>query len=123
MKGQISLEKGFVASAIFMLYTRKFNPIFPDIQNPIFDFDVAALDMMSFEWSHIFPRSRTNFLFVLFFIFLRDIVETKWIREATLRNHISSRLRGIPILRLGLEPPWSQLNLQSVERPWSADLP
>ena len=49
MKGQISSEKGFVASAIFMLFTRKINPIFSDIQNRIFDFEVAALDMMSFE--------------------------------------------------------------------------
>ena len=50
------ISKGFVASAIFMLYTRKINLIFSDIQNEIFDFEVAALDMMHFEWSYIFPR-------------------------------------------------------------------
>ena len=99
-----------------MLYTRKINPIFSDIQNPIFDFEVAALDMMNFEWSYIFSRSRINISFVVSFIFLGDIGETKLIREATLKNHISGSLRGISILRYGLESPWSQLNLGSVKR-------
>ena len=116
MKGQISSEKGFLASAIFMLYTRKINLIFSDIQNPIFDFEVAALDMMNFEWSYIFPRSRINLPFIVFFIFLGDIVETKLICEATLKNHISGSMRGMQILRIGLEPPSSQLNLGSVKR-------
>ena len=39
-----------------MLYTRKI------IQNGIFNFEVTALDMMYFEWSYIFPRSRINLL-------------------------------------------------------------
>ena len=69
-----------------MLYTRKMNPIFSDIQNRILDFEVAALDMMNFEWSYIFPRSRINLPFVVSFIFLEDIGETKLIREATLRR-------------------------------------
>ena len=93
-----------------MLYTRKNNPIFSDIQNRISDFQVAALDMMNFEWSYIFPRSRINLPFVVSFIFLGDIGETKLIREATSKNYISGSLRGIPILRLSLELPWSQLN-------------
>ena len=88
MKSQISSEIGFVASAIFMLYTRKINSIFSDIQNRIFDFEVAALNMMNFEWSYIFPRSRINLSFVVFFISLGDIGETKLIREATLKDHI-----------------------------------
>ena len=99
-----------------MLFTRKMNPIFSDIQNRIFDFEVAALDMMNFEWSYIFPRSRINLPFVVSFIFLGDIGEIKLIREATLNKHISGSRRGIPILKLGLEPPWSQLNLGSVKR-------
>ena len=99
-----------------MLFTRKINPIFSDIQNRIFDFEVAALDMMIFEWSYIFPRSRINLSFVVSFIFLGDIGETKLIREATLKGHISSSRRGIPILRIGLELPQSQLNLGSVKR-------
>ena len=70
MKGQISSEKDSASSAIFMLYTRKINQIFSDIQNRIFDFEVAALDMMYFEWSYIFPRSRINPPFVVSFIFL-----------------------------------------------------
>ena len=100
-----------------MLYTRKINPIFSDIQNRIFNFEVAALDMMNFEWSYIFPRSRINLLFVVSFIFLGDIGETKLIREATLKGHISSSRRGVTILRYGLESRWSQLNLESVKRP------
>ena len=110
-EGSNFIRKGFVASAIFMLYTRKINPIFSDIQNRIFDFEVAALDMMNFEWSYIFPRSRINLPLVVSFIFLGDIGETKLIREATLKNRISGSPRGIPILRYGLELPWSELNL------------
>ena len=104
-EGSDSISKGFVASAIFMLYARKINPIFSDIQNRIFDFEVAALDMMNFEWSYIFPRSRIIPPFVVSFIFLGDIVETKLIREATLKNHPSGSLRGISILSNRLEPP------------------
>ena len=115
-EGSDFISKGFVASAIFMLYTRKINPIFSEIQNPIFDFEIAALDMMNFESSYIFPRSGINLPFVVSFIFRGDIVETKWIREATLKNHISGSLRGIPILRYGMELPWSQLNLVSIKR-------
>ena len=69
-----------------MSYTRKIYLIFSNIQNGIFDFEVVALDMMHFEWSHIFPRSRINLPFVISFIFLGDIGETKLIREATLKG-------------------------------------
>ena len=100
---------------MFMLYTRKINLIFSDFQNRIFDFDIAALDMMNLEWSYIFPRSRINLPLVIPFIFLGDKRETKLIREATMKGHISSSRRGIPISRIGLEP--SQLNLRSVIRP------
>ena len=99
-----------------MLYTRKINPIFSDIQNRIFNFEVAAPDMMNLEWSYIFPRSRINLPFLVSFIFLGDIGETKLIREATLKNHISGSLQGISILRYGLESPWSQLTLGGVKR-------
>ena len=90
-----------------MLYTRKIHPIFSDIQNRIFDFEVAALDMMNLQLSYIFPRSRINLPLVVSFIFLGDIGETKLIREATLTNHISGSLRGISIVRYGLESPWA----------------
>ena len=53
--------------------------------------------MMNFEWSYIFPRSRMNLPFVVSFIFVGDIGETKLIREATLKGHISGSLRGIRI--------------------------
>ena len=115
-EGSHFISNGFVASANFKLYTRKINPIFSDIQNRIFDFEIAALDMMNFEWSYIFLRSRINLPFVVSFIFLGDIGETKLIREATLKNHISGSRRGIPILRMGLESRWSQLNLKSIKR-------
>ena len=72
-----------------MLYTRQINLIFSDIQNRIFDFEVAALDMITFEWSYIFPRSRINLPLVVSFIFVGDIGKTKVIREATLKYHIS----------------------------------
>ena len=99
-----------------MLYTRKINPIYSDIQNQIFDFEVAALDMMNFEWFYIFPRSPINLPLVVSFIFLGDIGETKLIREATSKNHISGSLRGISILGYGLESPRSQRNSESVKR-------
>ena len=72
-----------------MLYTREIDPIFSDFENRIFHFEVAALDMMHFEWSYIFPRSRIILPFVISFIFLGDIGETKLIPEATLKGHIS----------------------------------
>ena len=78
-EGSYFISKGFVASAIFMSYTCKINPIFSDIQNPVLDFEVAALDMINFEWSYIFLRSRINLPFVVSFIFLGDIGETNLI--------------------------------------------
>ena len=100
-----------------MLYTRKINAIFSDIQNWIFDFEVAALDMMNFQWSYMFPSTRINIPFVPSFIFLEDIGKTKLIPGATSKNRIFGSLRGITILRLGLELPWSQPHLGSVKRP------
>ena len=99
-----------------MLHTRKINPIFSDFQNRIFDFDIGALDMMILEWSYIFPRSPINLPLVIPFVFLGDKEETKLIREATLKGHISGSRRGIPISRIGLELPWSQVNLRSIKR-------
>ena len=110
------IRKGFVASAIFMLYTRKTNPIFSDIQNRIFDSEVAALNMMKSVWSHIFPGSRINLPLVVSFIFLGDIGERELIREATLKSHISCSPRRSAILRIGLESPWSQRNSERVKR-------
>ena len=116
-------SKVFVASAIFIIYTRKINLIFSDFQNRIFDFDIVARDMMNLEWSYIFPRSRINLPFDVRFILLGDIAETKVICEATLRNHISGSRRGISISRIGLEPPWSQVILGSIKRLWCVHMP
>ena len=122
-EGSDFISKGFVASAIFILYTRKINPIFADFQNRIFDFDIAALDMMNLEWSYIFPRSRITLPFGVPFILLGVIVETKVIRETTLKNHISGSRRGISFPRIGFEQPWSQLNLERIKRLWCVHLP
>ena len=88
-EGSDFISKGFVASAIFILYTRKINPIFSDLQNRIFDFDIAVLDMTNLQWSNSFPRSRINLPSVIPFVFLGDIGDTKLICEATLKGHIS----------------------------------
>ena len=67
---------------------------------------IAALDMTDLEWSNIFPRSRVNLPLVMPFVFLGDTGETKLIREATLKGHISRSRRGRPISRIRFEPPW-----------------
>ena len=118
MKGQISSVKGSLLPH-FSYYTLARS----DFQNRIFDFDIAALNMTSLEWSDIFPRSRISLPFVMPFICLGDIVETKVIRETTLKGHISGSRRGITISRIGLEPPWSQLNLESIKRLWCVHMP
>ena len=116
MKGQISSVTGSLLPQFSCYTLAKINPISSDIQNRIFDFEIAALDMMNLGWSYIFPRSRINLTLVISFVFLGDIGETKLIRKATLKGHISGLRRGIPISRIGLEPPWSQLNLGSIKR-------
>ena len=70
----------------------------------------------------MFPSTRINVSFVLSLIFLGDMGETKLNRGATSEDGISSSLRGIPILRLGLGLPWSSLNMGSIKRPWYAHL-
>ena len=55
-EGSDFISKGFVASAFFIFYTRKINPIFSDLQNRIFNFDIAALDMT------FFPDHESTFL-------------------------------------------------------------
>ena len=100
----------------FISKVRKVNQIFSDFQNRIFEFDIAALDMMILQWSYIFPRSRINLRFVVSFVLLGDIGKTKLIREATLKGPISGTWGGISISRIGLESPWSQVNLYSIKR-------
>ena len=93
-----------------MLYTRKINLIFSDLQNRIFDFDIAALHLMNLEWSDIFPRSRINLPLVISFVFLGDKGETKVIREATLKNHLSGHGEENQFRELG----WNRLGLNLV---------
>ena len=113
-EGSDFISNGFVASAIFILYTRKINLIFSDFHNRIFDFDIAALDMMNLQWPYSFPpiTNQLSFCYVPHLY----IVGTKLIREATSKNHMYGSRRGIPISRIGLEPPWSQLNSERIKR-------
>ena len=88
MHGEISSEKGSLLPQ-FSYYTfAKLIRFCHTFSMGFSIFEVTALDMMNFEWSYIFPRSRTNLPFVVCFIFLGDIGETKLIRGATLKYHI-----------------------------------
>ena len=82
----------------------------------IFDFDIPALDLTSFEWTYVLPYARINFPFVLPSICLRDMGKTKLIREATCQGHISCRLRGMTIRKRGMYSQYSQRNLGSILR-------
>ena len=114
MKGQISSVKGSLLPQ-FSCYTLA--QLIRFFQTFRIGFSTSTLPhLMNLEWSYIFPRSRINLLFVISLIFLGDIVETKVIREATLKCHISASRQGIPISRIGLELPWSQLDLGSIKR-------
>ena len=90
------------ASAIFTFYSRNLNPNFSGCRNRIFDFDIPALDLTSFEWTYMLPYARINFPFVLPSICLRDMGKTKLIREATCEGHISCCLRGMTIRKRGM---------------------
>ena len=95
------------ASAIFTFYTRNLNPNFSGCRNRIFDFDIPALDLTSFEWTYVLPYARINFPFILPSICLKDMGKTKLIREATCEGHISCRLRGMTIRKRGMYSQYS----------------
>ena len=105
MKGQISSVKGSLLPQFSYYTLAKLIRFFQTFRIGFFDFDIAALDMTNLEWSDIFPRSRINLPFVMPSVLLGDIGETKLIREATLKGHISGSPRVVSILRRGLEPP------------------
>ena len=98
------------ASAIFTLDTRNLNSNFSGCRNRIFDFDIPALDLTSFEWTYVLPYARINFPFVLPSICLRDMGKTKLIREATSEGHISCCLRGMTIGKHGMYSQYSRRN-------------
>ena len=104
------------ASAIFTFYTRNLNPNFSGCRNRIFDFDIPALDLTSFEWTYVLPYARINFPFVLPSICLREMGKTKLIREATCEGHISCRLRGMTMRKSGMYSQYSRRNLGSFIR-------
>ena len=102
------------ASAIFTSYTRNLNPNFSGCRNQIFDFDIPALDLTSFEWTYVLPYARINFPFILPSICLKDMGKTKLIREATCEGHISCCLRGTTIRKRGMYSQYSRRNLGSI---------
>ena len=104
------------ASAIFSFYTGNPNPHFSGCRNRIFDFDIPALDLTSFEWTYVLPYAPINFPLVLPSICLRDMGKTKLIREATCEGHISCRLRGMTIRKRGMYSQYSRRNLGSIIR-------
>ena len=95
------------ASAIFTFYTRNLNPNFSGCRNRIFDFDIPALDLTSFEWTYVLPYARINFPFILPSICLKHMGKTKLIREATCEGHISCCLRGMTIRKRGMYSQYS----------------
>ena len=95
------------ASAIFTSYTRNLNLNFSGCRNRIFDFDIPALDLTSFEWTYVPPHARTNFPFILPSISLRDMGKTKLIRVSTCEGHISCRLRGMTVGKRGMYSQYS----------------
>ena len=102
------------ASAIFIINTRNLNPNFSGCRNRIFDFDIPALDLTSFEWTYVLPYARINFPFILPSICLKDMGKTKLIREATCEGHISCCLRGMTIRKRGMYSQYSRRNLGSI---------
>ena len=102
------------ASAIFTFYTRNLNPNFSGCRNRIFDFDIPALDLTSFEWTYVLPYARINFPFILPSICLKDMGKTKLIREATCEGHISCCLRGMTKRKRGMYSQYSRRNLGSI---------
>ena len=102
------------ASAIFTSYTRNLNPNFSGCRNRIFDFDIPALDLTSFEWTYVLPYARINFPLILPSICLEDTGKTKLIREATCEAHISCCLRGMTIRKRGMYSQYSRRNLGNI---------
>ena len=113
-KGSEVLRNCMDASAIFTFHTRTLNPNFSGCRNRIFDFDILALDLTSFEWTYVLPYARINFPFILPSIRLRDMGKTKLIRQATCEGHISCRLRGMTIRKRGMYSQYSRRNLGSI---------
>ena len=102
------------ASAIFIINTRNLNPNFSGCRNRIFDFDIPALDLTSFEWTYVLPYARINFPFILPSTCLKDMGKTKLIREATCEGHISCCLRVLTIRKRGMYSQYSRRNLGSI---------
>ena len=102
------------ASAIFIINTRNLNPNFSGCRNRIFDFDIPALDLTSFEWTYVLPYTRINFPFILPSICVKDMGKIKLIREATCEGHISCCLRGFTIRKRGMYSQYSRRNLGSI---------
>ena len=102
------------ASAIFIINTRNLNPNFSGCRNRIFDFDIPALDLTSFEWTYVLPYARINLPLLLPSICLKDMGKTKLIPEATCEGHISRCLRRMTIRKRAMYSRYSRRNLGSI---------
>ena len=105
MKGQISSVKGSLLPQFFPICTRNSNLNFSRCRNRIFEFDIAALDLVFFEWSYSFPYAQIRFPLYLPPIRLGDIGETKVNRRTTLKGHIYARVWGKRRRKVALQVP------------------
>ena len=92
MKGQISSVKGSLLPQFSKYALENFNLNFSRCRNRIFDFDIAALDLVFFEWSYSFPYARIRFPLYLTPIGRGDIKKTKVNRGTTWEGHIYARV-------------------------------
>ena len=106
-------DRGVVWHSVLSVFTR-LNPNFSGCRNRIFDFDIPALDLTSFEWTYVLPYARINSPFILPSICLKDMGKTELIREATCKGHISCCLRVLTIRKRGTYSQYSRRNLGSV---------
>ena len=61
MKGQISSVKGSLLPQLSKYALEIFHLNFSRCRNRIFGFDIAALDLVFFEWSYCFPYAQIRF--------------------------------------------------------------
>ena len=116
MQGQFSLEEGSLLPHVSCYTLAKLIQFFQTFRIRFSISRSLHLIRRISSGPTFFPDHESTLFFVVSFIFLGDIGETKLIREATLKNHISDSLRGVTILRYGLQSPWSQLHFASVKR-------
>ena len=61
MKGQISSVKGSLLPQFPNMHSKFYSEFFAMSKTGFSDFDIAALDLVFFEWSYLFPYARIRF--------------------------------------------------------------